>query len=174
MEGDSRQHQLDLSPEDQVLGHRQHVPLAQHPRRFRYYSSEEEVLCCGQGEDIDPLQREYAWYNQERLKGNMIPGSGRNEGGWGFNSKYMVPGDEFIGQPAIYVKKWLPPTAYAVITDNGRCSYIPCVPPVRGRDVAHNEFCRQHQSRNVVAAAGRCNPRGIAACRIVCRTEVEC
>lgn len=40
-------------------------------KTVNYYSSEEEVLVCGRGEHIDPLGREYAWYNQERLKGNM-------------------------------------------------------------------------------------------------------
>ena len=95
-------------------------------KTVNYYSSEEEVLCCGQGEHIDPLGREYAWYNQERLKGNMIPGSGRNEGGWGFNPKYLVPHQTVAGEPGVIVTEWLPPTAYAVsqITDDARTSPV--------------------------------------------------
>ena len=48
-----------------------------HPRRETYV----------------PLQRRWAWYNQERYKGtkNLIQnavGFGRNEGGWAFNDAY--------------------------------------------------------------------------------------
>ena len=58
-----------------------------------YYSSEEEVLACGNGETYFPLQRRWAWYNQERYKGtkNLFQnavGFGRNEGGWAFNDAY--------------------------------------------------------------------------------------
>ena len=55
-----------------------------------YYSSEEDVLNCGYGEWHQPLQRSYAWYNQERIKGvkPFEAGFGRNEGGWGFNEAY--------------------------------------------------------------------------------------
>ena len=61
-----------------------------------YYSSEEEVLRCGNGEWRQPLQRAYSWYNQERIKGvkPVEAGLGRNEGGWGFNTDYYVE-DEY-------------------------------------------------------------------------------
>lgn len=74
-----------------------------------YYSSEEEVLRCGNGEWRQPLQRAYSWYNQERIKG-VKPfelGLGRNEGGWGFNSDYEVE-DEYEnddGQTVTYMRR---------------------------------------------------------------------
>ena len=61
-------------------------------KSVNYYSSEEEVLQCdpsGGGKFV--LQRDWAWYNQERIKGdNPVPGS-RDEGGWAYNSKYREP-----------------------------------------------------------------------------------
>lgn len=61
-------------------------------KAVNYYSSEEEVLQCdpsGGGKFV--LQRDWAWYNQERIKGdNPVPGS-RDEGGWAYNSKYQEP-----------------------------------------------------------------------------------
>lgn len=74
-----------------------------------YYSSEEEVLRCGNGEWRQPLQRAYSWYKQERIKG-VKPfelGLGRNEGGWGFNSDYEVE-DEYEnddGQTVTYMRR---------------------------------------------------------------------
>ena len=74
-----------------------------------YYSTEEDVLRCGDGEWRQPLQRTYSWYNQERIKG-VKPfelGLGRNEGGWGFNTAYYVE-DEYMddnGQRISYMRK---------------------------------------------------------------------
>ena len=66
-----------------------------------YYSPEDEVLMCGNGETHHPYQRELAWYNQERYKGvkSLIQGVidyGRNEGGWAFNPVYDVEEEETI------------------------------------------------------------------------------
>ncbi len=60
-----------------------------------YYSSEEEVLKCGNGENQFTYQRAYAWYNQERYKGvkSLLQNAlafGRNEGGWSFNPDHYV------------------------------------------------------------------------------------
>ena len=69
-----------------------------------YYSPEDEVLMCGNGEYHLPYQREYAWYCQERYKGvksslqNAID-YGRNEGGWAFNPAYDVEESEIIQNP---------------------------------------------------------------------------
>ncbi len=58
-----------------------------------YYSTEDEVLKCGNGEWHYELQRKWAWYNQERYKGVKSPLQdalmfGRNEGGWAFNPEW--------------------------------------------------------------------------------------
>ena len=69
-----------------------------------YYSPEDEVLKCGNGEYQFPYQREYAWYCPERYKGvksslqNAID-YGRNEGGWAFNPAYDVEESEIIQNP---------------------------------------------------------------------------
>ena len=60
-----------------------------------YYSSEEEVLRCGDGENRFTYQRAYAWYNQEHYKGvkSLLQNAlafGRNEGGWSFNPDHYV------------------------------------------------------------------------------------
>ncbi len=56
-----------------------------------YYSSEDQVLQMGDGDDIVPTSAAYAWYNQERHKGNLLLGqSGREEGGWGFNPVHEI------------------------------------------------------------------------------------
>ena len=52
-----------------------------------YYSSEDEVLKNGDGTDQWPVQRDYAWYNQERGKGRGLTGF-MSEAGWGFNSEH--------------------------------------------------------------------------------------
>ena len=79
-----------------------------------YHSSEEEVLRCGNGETHFPLQREWAWYNQERIKGvkpvEQFVGIdfGRNEGGWEFNSAYFVEDtyyDYDHGEDVTYFRK---------------------------------------------------------------------
>ena len=75
-----------------------------------YYSSEEEVLKCGYGESHQPLQRSYAWYNQERIKGvkPFEMGLGRNEGGWEFNSAHYVEDsyyDDDLGEDVTYFRK---------------------------------------------------------------------
>ena len=69
-----------------------------------YYSPEDEVLKCGNGEYHLPYQREFAWYNQERYKGtksslqNAVD-YGRNEGGWAFNPVYDVEETVTIQNP---------------------------------------------------------------------------
>ena len=70
-----------------------------------YYSLEDEVLKCGNGENHHPYQREFAWYNQERYKGvksliQDVIDYGRNEGGWAFNPAYDVEVTEAITAPA--------------------------------------------------------------------------
>ena len=61
-------------------------------KAVNYYSSEEEVLKCDlNGYGKWKLQRDWSWYNQERIKGeNPVPGS-RDEGGWAYNAKYKKP-----------------------------------------------------------------------------------
>ena len=143
-------------------------------KTVNYYSSEEEVLCCGQGEHVDPLGREYAWYNQERLKGDMIPGSGRNEGGWGFNPKYLVPRQTVAGESGVIVTEWLPPTAYAVsqITDDARTS--PVFRPfedatLHTTNLVESISREMHSQLLADAISG-----GISACRVVGRAWMEC
>ena len=70
-----------------------------------YYSPEDKVLKCGNGENYHPYQREFAWYNQERYKGvksliQDVIDYGRNEGGWAFNPAYDVEVTEAITAPA--------------------------------------------------------------------------
>ena len=61
-------------------------------KAVNYYSPEEEVLKCDlNGYGKWKLQRDWSWYNQERIKGeNPVPGS-RDEGGWAYNAKYKKP-----------------------------------------------------------------------------------
>ncbi|MBQ6339455.1 MAG: hypothetical protein IJI36_09935, partial [Kiritimatiellae bacterium] len=75
-----------------------------------YHSSEEEVLRCGNGESHFPLQREWAWYNQERIKGvkPFEMGLGRNEGGWEFNTAHFIEDtyyDDDLGEDVTYFRK---------------------------------------------------------------------
>ena len=83
-----------------------------------YYSSEDEVLMCDtNGVSHHPLQREWAWYNQERIKGvkpfEQFVGIdlGRNEGGWSFNPHYNIPYQEWDPDSGMYVTRYRPPTA---------------------------------------------------------------
>ncbi len=83
-----------------------------------YYSSEDEVLMCDtNGASHFPIQREWAWYNQERIKGvkpvEQFVGIdfGRNEGGWSFNSHYNIPYQEWDPDSGMYVTRYRPPTA---------------------------------------------------------------
>ena len=87
-----------------------------------YHSSEEEVLRCGNGESHLPLQRPYAWYNQERIKGvkPFEMGLGRNEGGWEFNSAYFVEDtyyDDDLGEDVAYFRKRSATEANALLPD---------------------------------------------------------
>lgn len=71
---------------------------------INYYSPEDEVLKCGNGEFQYPYQRTYAWYNQERYKGTKsslqdATGFGRDEGGWNFNPASFV--EHFHGTPGL-------------------------------------------------------------------------
>lgn len=85
-----------------------------------YYSSEEEVLKCDpSGAEYDFLSRSWAWYNQERNKGNMP--FGRSEGGWGFNQRYKTRktvGDPKSGMSYIYENPT--PKTISQITDDLR------------------------------------------------------
>lgn len=67
-------------------------------KTVNYYSPEEEVLKCDpDGDGKRKLQRDWSWYNQERIKGgNPVPGS-RSEGGWVYNPKYQK--EEHGGDP---------------------------------------------------------------------------
>ena len=83
-----------------------------------YYSSEDEVLMCDtNGASHFPIQREWAWYNQERIKGvkpvEQFVGIdfGRNEGGWSFNPHYNIPYQEWDPDTGMYVTRYRPPTA---------------------------------------------------------------
>ena len=87
-----------------------------------YHSSEEEVLRCGNGESHLPLQRPYAWYNQERIKGvkPFEMGLGRNEGGWEFNSVYYIEDtyhDDELGEDVTYFRKRSATEANALLPD---------------------------------------------------------
>ena len=75
-----------------------------------YHSSEEEVLRCGNGESHFPLQREWAWYNQERIKGvkPFEMGLGHNEGGWEFNTTHFIEDtyhDDELDEDVSYFRK---------------------------------------------------------------------
>lgn len=85
-----------------------------------YYSSEEEVLKCGDGEDHNTYQRPYAWYNQERYKGDKsklqdMVGFGRNEGGWGFNTARKVQRSDYDETTHGFIVKLVPPTVEQVL-----------------------------------------------------------
>ena len=83
-----------------------------------YYSTQDEVLMCDtNGASHHPIQREWAWYNQERIKGvkpfEQFVGLdlGINEGGWSFNPHYNVPYQEWDPDTGMYVTRYRPPTA---------------------------------------------------------------
>ena len=64
-----------------------------------FYSSQEEVVCNGDGTPKN-IGRAFSWYNQEYRKGNWTWMLHPNEGGWAFNSYYdtglfshMAPAD---------------------------------------------------------------------------------
>ena len=74
-------------------------------------------MCDTNGASHFPIQREWAWYNQERIKGvkpvEQFVGIdfGRNEGGWSFNSHYNIPYQEWDPDTGMYVTRYRPPTA---------------------------------------------------------------
>jgi len=86
------------------------------------YSSEEEVLRCGFGENRQPLQRSYSWYNQERVKGVKPTQSvlGRNEGGWKFNTAHYIQlsfDDDESGQTIPYSRLRTPSEAVQLMNE---------------------------------------------------------
>lgn len=91
-------------------------------KAVNYYSSEEEVLKCDpSGDGKWKLQRDWSWYNQERIKGdNPVPGS-RDEGGWAYNAKYRKRSVDSEG-----VETYDDPTVADVlaIKDDLRCSPV--------------------------------------------------
>ena len=58
-------------------------------KTINFYSSRDEVVANGDGNEKKIMSRKFAWYNQERLKGtrwvDFIP-----EAGWAFGNHYMV------------------------------------------------------------------------------------
>ena len=85
-----------------------------------YYSSEEEVLKNGSGNDPLP-GREYAWYYQETHKGRKpyipIYNMGRNEGGWVFNRSYDTVTNPDPGNSSMEIVEHMPPADAAELTD---------------------------------------------------------
>ena len=82
-----------------------------------YYSTEDEVLMCEtNGASHHPVQREWAWYNQERIKGvkpfEQFVGLdlGRSEGGWSFNPHYYISYQQWDPGSETYVSLSRPPT----------------------------------------------------------------
>ena len=61
-----------------------------------FYSTQDEVVCDGDGEPKD-IAREYAWYNQETLKGMWSFMLHEYEGGWEFNGYYNITTNYWIG-----------------------------------------------------------------------------
>ena len=61
-----------------------------------FYSTQEEVVCNGDGRPKD-IGREYSWYNQEYRKGDWTLMLHPNEGGWAFNRHYDITTNYWIG-----------------------------------------------------------------------------
>ena len=106
-------------------------------RTVNYYSSEEEVLKCGHGEDQFTYKRSYAWYNQERYKGvkdllQSAMGFGRNEGGWGFNDAYKKTEIEYDATTHGIITRLRPRTPEEVEAEgysDGRLKAVPFFGP---------------------------------------------
>ena len=81
-----------------------------------FYSTQEEVVCNGDGEPKD-ISRNYSWYNQEYRKGNWTWMTHCNEGGWAFNHSYGTNTSSYIG--GVLTEWWnpLPPDAANALTD---------------------------------------------------------
>ena len=81
-----------------------------------FYSTQEEVVCNGDGEPKD-IGRNYSWYNQEYRKGNWTWMLHCNEGGWAFNRSYGTNTSSYVG--GVLTEWWspLPPTAANELTD---------------------------------------------------------
>ena len=67
-------------------------------------------MCDTNGASHFPIQREWAWYNQERIKGvkPFEMGLGRNEGGWEFNTAHFIEDtyyDDDLGEDVTYFRK---------------------------------------------------------------------
>ena len=82
-----------------------------------FYSTQEEVVCNGDGEPKD-IGRNYSWYNQEYRKGNWTWMTHCNEGGWAFNHSYGTNTSSYIG--GVLTEWWnpLPPDAANELTDS--------------------------------------------------------
>ena len=82
-----------------------------------FYSTQEEVVCNGDGEPKD-IGRNYSWYNQEYRKGNWTWMTHCNEGGWAFNHSYGTNTSSYIG--GVLTEWWnpLPPDVANELTDS--------------------------------------------------------
>ena len=81
-----------------------------------FYSSQDEVVCNGDGRPKD-IAREYAWYNQETLKGMWPFMLHEYEGGWEFNGYYNITTNYWIG-PVLQTETYhMPPVDADQLTD---------------------------------------------------------
>ena len=85
-------------------------------KTVNFYSSRDEVVANGNGEDKSKFDRMYAWYNQERLKGSrwvdLIP-----EAGWAFGGNYLVEvfdGWDAGNRPQYHYRPYNPSEAAAI------------------------------------------------------------
>ena len=87
-------------------------------RTINFYSSKDEVVANGNDDVDEVLARDFAWYNQEHLKGyNLV--SFTPQAGWVFSEYYQR--EEFVttlGGEQIYVHRLYTPEETATITDD--------------------------------------------------------
>ena len=81
-----------------------------------FYSSEDEVVCNGDGMPKD-IDREFAWYNQETRKGLWPFMLHEYEGGWAFNAYYDVPTYTWIGDQQVEGSRHLTPEEAEALND---------------------------------------------------------
>jgi len=82
-----------------------------------FYSTEEEVVNNGDGNEHTIATRNYVWYNQETLKGLWPMMLHEYEGGWGFNQYYDTVTGSWLGNEYVESRYHMPPNDAETLTD---------------------------------------------------------
>ena len=88
-------------------------------KTINFYSSQDEVVANGNDDVDEVLSRDFAWYNQEQLKGLYLV-SFSPQAGWVFNGYYMKEeyGGYLGGEPFYTYRRYTPEETAAITDEN--------------------------------------------------------